>query len=129
MDSDLVKLYDNLRALTSTQSRAQFVENYKALEVAHASVASRGDTQAPDANESTELHYVAFVKGRDGKLYELDGRRVGPTTMTDLSDDEDVLSPKSVAFVQNFIQRAQSDDSTPSFNLSFSLLALAPSLS
>lgn len=40
---------------------------------AHESSALEGQTEAPDINVKTNLHFVAFVHC-DGGLYEMDGR-------------------------------------------------------
>jgi hypothetical protein len=50
----------------------------QALESAHQSAASKGDTAAPSAETKVDLHYVCFVKSTNNHLWELDGRRKGP---------------------------------------------------
>ncbi|RMJ22462.1 hypothetical protein PHISP_06658, partial [Aspergillus sp. HF37] len=59
-------------------ARADLLYESKALESAHADAARGGDTQAPSAESDVDLHFVAFVRGVDGRLWELDGRRKGP---------------------------------------------------
>lgn len=39
---------------------------------------------------------MCFVKGGDGTLWELDGRRKGPLARGKLEDGEDVLSDKAL---------------------------------
>lgn len=58
--------------------RADLLYESDALEAAHASAASLGDTAAPPVEDSIETHYVCFVKSKEGNLWELDGRRTGP---------------------------------------------------
>ncbi|KAK9455298.1 peptidase C12, ubiquitin carboxyl-terminal hydrolase [Dipodascopsis uninucleata] len=115
----------------STAERAVYIESSVDLERAHASVASQGETAAPDANDDVELHYVAFVKASSGILYELDGRRAGPIALCELSPQEDVLSPSSTNYIKKFMDREAKSGTdsamSPSY-LSFSLLALAPSM-
>ena len=90
---------------------------------AHKAAATQGDTAAPDASADIDLHYVCFVKSpKDGRLYELDGRRKGPIDRGDVGE-EDVLGEKSRAVVQKFIDREKE-----SGRLDFSLVALVPSL-
>ncbi|KAK9495921.1 hypothetical protein V1508DRAFT_408830 [Lipomyces doorenjongii] len=126
-DSILAQFKADLAPLT-TKERVNYIENSKALEVAHSAVASDGDTAAPDANEEVNLHFVAFVKSKSNVLYELDGRRAGPIALTKLAPENDVLSPAAVLFVKRFMDReAQAASTSPSY-LSFSLVALAPGI-
>lgn len=69
-----------------------------------------------------DLHYVCFVKGTDGALYELDGRRKGPIKRGELAEDEDVLSSKGLSMgALRFLEREGAD-------LRFSAVALAGTL-
>ncbi|KAK4043405.1 hypothetical protein C8A01DRAFT_43714 [Parachaetomium inaequale] len=102
--------------------RARLLERDEALARAHRGVAERGDTTAPDARDDVDLHYVCFVKGRDGGLWEMDGRRKGPLRRGDLEGGEDVLSEKALALGPlKFLEREAAD-------LRFSCVALAGSL-
>ncbi|KAL4957995.1 hypothetical protein BDW69DRAFT_204994 [Aspergillus filifer] len=76
--------------------RADLLYESKALESAHADAAKLGDTKAPGAEDDVDLHFVAFVKGADGKLWELDGRRRGPLERGVLGEDEDALSERAL---------------------------------
>jgi ubiquitin carboxyl-terminal hydrolase L3 len=68
------------------------------------------------------LHYVCFVKGSDGALWELDGRRKGPIKRGDLQENEDMLSERALSLgIFKFLER-EGDD------LRFSAVALAGSL-
>ena len=53
--------------------RADVLYNSAELEKAHMSVASKGDSAAPMAEEPNGYHFISFVKGKDGHLYELEG--------------------------------------------------------
>ncbi|KAK4126227.1 cysteine proteinase [Parathielavia appendiculata] len=102
--------------------RARLLERDEALATAHRGVAEQGDTTAPDARDDVDLHYVCFVKGADGGLWELDGRRKGPLRRGDLDAAEDVLSEKALALGPlKFLEREAAD-------LRFSCVALAGSL-
>ncbi|KAM3526605.1 hypothetical protein MY4038_006738 [Beauveria bassiana] len=102
--------------------RAKLLEQTPELAAAHRQTASQGATAAPDAQDDVDLHYVCFVKGSDGALYELDGRRKGPIRLGALSADEDVLSEKGLALGPlKFLERAGGD-------LRFSAVALAGGL-
>lgn len=64
---------------------------------AHQSVAELGDTSAPSADAGDRLgqHFVAFVKGDDGCLWELEGSRMGPLNRGYLGE-EGLLSQRGV---------------------------------
>ncbi|KAK5283164.1 ubiquitinyl hydrolase 1 [Exophiala xenobiotica] len=55
-----------------------------------------GDTTAPPLGEDPGHAFIAFVKGKDGHLWELEGRRKGPVDLGRLEEDEDVLSEKAL---------------------------------
>jgi ubiquitin carboxyl-terminal hydrolase L3 len=102
--------------------RSRLIETTPALAAAHREAASQGDTSAPDAQDDVDLHYVCFAKGRDGALYELDGRRKGPVKLCELEQSEDVLSDKALKLGPlKFLEREGGD-------LRFSAVALAGSL-
>ncbi|KAH6604194.1 hypothetical protein Trco_007640 [Trichoderma cornu-damae] len=102
--------------------RARLLERTQALADAHKEAAIEGDTAAPDAQDDVDLHYVCFVKGDDGSLWELDGRRKGPINRGSLGKDEDVLSGKGLSLgALKFLEREGGD-------LRFSAVALAGTL-
>lgn len=103
------------------EKRADLLYESDALEGAHADAAAQGDTAAPDAQENVDLHFVCFTKGRDGRLWELDGRRKGPLDRGVLLDqDDDMLSERAVeAGVKKVLEREGED-------LRFSLVSLGP---
>lgn len=104
------------------RERSQLLERTPELATAHKEAASGGDTSAPDANDDVDLHYVCFAKGKDGALWELDGRRKGPIRRGELQDSEDVLSSRGLALgALQFLEREGGD-------LRFSAVALAGSL-
>ena len=119
--SDLERIIVNATPLGPVE-RARLLEREEALAKAHRAAAEKGDTAAPDAQDEVELHYVCFVKGGDGKLWEMDGRRKGPLARGQLEKDEDVLSPKALTLGPlKFLEREGAD-------LRFSCVALAGSL-
>ncbi|KAI1610767.1 ubiquitin carboxyl-terminal hydrolase isozyme L3 [Exophiala viscosa] len=106
--------------------RADLLYKSEALESAHATAAAKGDTTAPEAEASIDLHYVAFVKDKDGDLWELDGRRKGPLKRGHLGPEDDVLSEKGQELgVQAFLQR---EEQAGGGELRFSVVMLGPSL-
>ncbi|MCJ1362663.1 ubiquitinyl hydrolase 1 [Acarospora aff. strigata] len=106
--------------------RADLLYESEALESAHQSAASKGDTAAPSAETNVDLHYVCFVKSSKNHLWELDGRRKGPLDRGVLTQEDDVLSEKALALgVKSFLKR---EEAAGGGDLRFSLVALGPSL-
>lgn len=106
-------------------ARADLLYESKALESAHADAAGLGDTNAPAAEDNVDLHFVCFVKGTDGQLWELDGRRKGPLARGVLNDDEDALSETALnCGVRRFLKR---EAAAGGGDLRFSLISLGPS--
>lgn len=124
--SDLNKLLEEAIPLTPLP-RADVLYNSKALESAHQSAASQGQSTAPEATDDVDLHYVCFVKDhKSGHLWEMDGRRKGPIDRGELSEDEDVLSDRALDLgVRRFLKR---EEETGGGELRFSLVTLAPAL-
>lgn len=90
------------------KARADLLYESRALESAHQTAASKGDSIAPALNENVDLHYVCFVKSSANNLWELDGRRIGPLKRGELGPDEDVLSEKALAMgVKSFLKREE----------------------
>ena len=124
-DSDLAKLLADAIPLKPAE-RADLLYDSQALESAHASAASTGDTAAPDADDKVDLHFVCFVKTEDNHLWELDGRRKGPLDRGELPAGEDVLGENALkAGVRAFLKR---ESEAAGGDLRFSLIVLAPSL-
>jgi ubiquitin carboxyl-terminal hydrolase L3 len=103
--------------------RAKVLEDSDAFEKAHAEAAALGDTP-PEAGEHSGQHFVAFVKGKDGHLWELEGGRMGPLDRGLLGDDEDVLSPAALELGLGRLIRIESEKGG---DLRFSVVALAGS--
>ena len=117
-DSLLYKLLKEATPLKPLP-RAQVLYDSDELEAAHMAVAFKGDSAAPLAAEPNGYHFIAFVKGKDGHLYELEGGWGGPIDHCLLSDDEDVMSKKALdAGIRRFVKAAEG-------NLEFSMVALA----
>jgi ubiquitin carboxyl-terminal hydrolase L3 len=107
--------------------RAKVLEDSEAFEKAHAEAALLGDTKAPTkgAKEHSGQHFVAFVKGKDGHLWELEGDRKGPLDRGLLKEDEDVLSE---AALEKGLGRLMRIESEKGGDLRFSAIALAETL-
>lgn len=123
--SDLQKLLNDAIPLKPAE-RADLLYESQALESAHADAAKKGDSTAPDAHAKIDLHFVAFVKGEDGELWELDGRRKGPLKRGKLGPEDDVLSERGQELgVQAFLRR---EEEAGGGELRFSVVMLGPSL-
>lgn len=111
----------------SMMERAKVLEDSDAFEKAHADAVKLGDTEAPtpESDKHTGQHFVAFVKGKDGHLWELEGSRKGPLDRGLLRDDEDVLSP---AALEKGLGRLMRIEAEKGGDLRFSAIALAESL-
>jgi ubiquitin carboxyl-terminal hydrolase L3 len=124
-DSELAKLLADAIPL-SPAKRADLLYESHALESAHASAASTGDTAAPAADDKVDLHFVCFVKTEDNHLWELDGRRKGPLDRGQLPAGEDALGETALELgVRAFLKR---ESAAGGGDLRFSLIVLAPSL-
>ncbi|WEW55935.1 cysteine-type deubiquitinase [Emydomyces testavorans] len=123
--SDLDKLLEAAVPL-SRMDRAKLLYDSPALEAAHRSAAQRGDTQAPTPGEKCGFHFISFVKGDDGRLWELNGSMKGPVSRGALGADEDCLSEHALDLgVRTFIGK-KSEAGEADFG--FSLVALAPNM-
>lgn len=101
-------------------ARANVLAASRSLAQAHATAAQGGDTAPPSAEDSIDLHFVCFVKGEDGRMWELDGRRKGPLERAVLGEDEDMLSEKALnAGPRRFMKGEEGD-------MRFSLTSLGP---
>ncbi|KAL4874127.1 hypothetical protein BDV12DRAFT_2562 [Aspergillus spectabilis] len=119
--SDLELLLKDAEGLGPNE-RADLLYESKALESAHADAARLGDTKAPGAEDDVDLHFVAFVKGDDGRLWELDGRRRGPLERGVLGEGEDALSERALELgVRRFLD-VEAKGGNP--DLRFSLVSL-----
>jgi len=76
--SDLEWLVQATIPAKPTERSAQLY-NSDILEIVHKEAAQQGDSRAPDPSEPVPYGFTAFVKGKDGHLWELEGRRKGPS--------------------------------------------------
>lgn len=85
------------------------------IEEAHKAAGEKGDTAPPAPEEDVDLHFVCFVE-REGRLWELDGRRPGPIDHGPCTA-ETLLQDTARAVKRDFIEKSNS--------LQFNLIALA----
>ncbi|KAI9698652.1 MAG: ubiquitinyl hydrolase 1 [Candelina mexicana] len=120
--SDLEKLYKEAVPL-EVDARADLLYNSEALEKAHMEAALLGDSPAPSSEERCGLHFIAFVKGEDGRLWELNGGMKGPVDRGMLGEREDALSEKALDLgVKTFLRDGEGNG-----DVRFSIVALAGS--
>lgn len=113
-ETALAKIVEQGNGKTAYE-RGKLLEKSSQLSEIHAKMGGEGQTEAPAADSDVNLHFVAFVKGSDGHVYELDGRRERPV---DHGEAEDLLVG-AAKVLQGMVEREQG-------NLSFSMLALCP---
>lgn len=124
--SDLDKLLKDAIPL-NVEARANLLYNSRALDSAHHSAALKGDTAAPPPVEENNFHFICFVKGDDGHLWELNGGMKGPIDRGSLHLDEDALSEKALQLgVRTFMDKQGQGREA---DLGFSIVALAPKFS
>ena len=105
--SELDRLLQKAKLL-KPDDRAELLYQNQELESAHAEAAKKGDSAAPDAEDVVNLHFVAIVRGSDGELWELDGRRKGPLLRGTLAEGDDVLSERALQLgVNSFLKREE----------------------
>ncbi|KAM0332321.1 hypothetical protein ACHAQA_002597 [Verticillium albo-atrum] len=117
-DSVLDKVIEQAKPLTLVP-RAKVLYDSQELEEIHMRAARTGDSNTPTATDPVDLHFIAFTKGKDGHLWELEGGTDGPVDRGELAEEEDMLSEKALKNgVKRFIEAANG-------NLKFSIVALA----
>jgi ubiquitin carboxyl-terminal hydrolase L3 len=124
--SDLEKLLKAAVPLKMAD-RANLLSESEPFYLAHEAAAAKGDTKLPSIGASEKLgqHFVAFVKSKDGHLWELEGTRKGPLDRGTLGENDDVLSEKALKVG---LERLMNIEREAGGDLRFSCIALAPSL-
>ncbi|KAH8174683.1 ubiquitin carboxyl-terminal hydrolase, family 1 domain-containing protein [Sarocladium implicatum] len=117
-DSLLDKIFKEAKPLP-VEPRARVLYDNDELEKIHMRAARTGDSVTPAAADFAELHFIAFTKGKDGHMWELEGATDGPVDRGQLSEDEDMLSERALKNgVKRFLEVANG-------NPNFSIVALA----
>lgn len=99
--------------------RAEVLYNSEELEQVHMRAARTGSSAAPLAESHPGHHFLAYVKGADGHLWELEGNTDGPVDRGLLGAEDDVLSEKALDLgMRKFLKFSDG-------NLNFSIVALS----
>ncbi|KAH6694000.1 hypothetical protein F5X68DRAFT_273409 [Plectosphaerella plurivora] len=117
--SPLADILREALALSSPDSRAELLYNSAVLEASHSRAAVGGDTAAPDAGDPIGYHFLAFVRGNDGNLWEFEGSFGGLICRGAVPEGEDMLGERVLeAGVRRFIKAGQG-------SAEFSIIALS----
>ncbi len=102
-DSPLDTLFKKARATEDVDERADILVNSKELQTVHEATASQGQSQAPEDLDNVILHFVCFVRDREGELIELDGSggRKGPIKRGRKVASQEDLLPVAVEYVKD----------------------------
>lgn len=77
------------------EERGELVGTEEVLFEANEKAARMGGSRVIGKWEGSRNHFVAFVKGRDGGLWEMEGVSRGPIRRGSLEDGEDVVSERA----------------------------------
>ncbi|KAM5437269.1 putative ubiquitinyl hydrolase 1 [Microsporum canis] len=125
--SELDKLFKTAVDLAPTE-RAQLLYDSTLLERAHRSAARRGDSAVPAPDDKCGFHYICFVRGSDGHLWDLEGGVKGPIDRGLLDEGQDGLSEKALELGVRAFLKHQNDAGKGVDASGFSIVALAPSM-
>lgn len=112
-DSSLKEFLERTKDM-SPEERGQELEMDETLCCVHDTVAKEGQTEAPEADQETNLHFITFV-AVDEQLYELDAHKKFPINHG--STSMETLMKDSVAACKQFMERDPE-------NVNFSIVAL-----
>ena len=121
--SPLDTLFEKARATQDAHERADILVNSKELQTVHEATASQGQSQAPEDLDNVILHFVCFVRSKNGELVELDGSggRKGPINRGKKVASQQDLLPVAVDYVKDNYMALNPEE------VNFNLIALAPS--
>lgn len=88
--------------------RAQLLYDSKFLEEAHMDAASRGSSNVPSPRDDNRHHFLAFVRKKNGEVWELNGGMNGPLFRGVLGEGEDLLSERGLELTaRDFLKAAE----------------------
>ncbi|OBA21605.1 cysteine proteinase [Metschnikowia bicuspidata var. bicuspidata NRRL YB-4993] len=109
---------------TPVEEAAVLVEQLEQSIQLDSNYGSQGQTEAPPAEDQVEFHFIAYIKGNDNHLYELDGRRSGPVDLGESVEGSHILDDaklvEKIQFYVNITDESQRNN--------FAMMAIAPGL-
>ncbi|KAF7903162.1 uncharacterized protein EAF01_006211 [Botrytis porri] len=111
-DTILSRLYEQSIPLWP-DDRAIMLYNDQKFEYAHQTIAALGDKASTEKFDKSSRHFVAFVRGEDGSLWEMDGIRGGPIRRKPrLEEHEDLLTDDIFRLCMGGFVDTDSDEDT-----------------
>lgn len=96
------KFAQDFKNLDGNQRGIYLAKSKEMLNV-HEKYATQGQSDVPGEGDDTILHYICLCKGKNGNLYELDGRMSGPIDHGYL-DNENLLCPKTLGIIKEHMK-------------------------
>lgn len=122
-NSKLSNLLDSIKNGLSVDETSLIVEELESEIKLDENFGEKGQTEAPAASESVDLHFITFIKGKDNHLYELDGRRNGPIDLGESVDESNIIKdPLLTEKIQFYIDNADEANKN-----NFAIMAIGPS--
>lgn len=91
--------------------RANKFESCETIATAHEKASNEGQTEAPQASECVEYHYISIIHNKN-TIYEMDGRKHGPINHGPTT--QETFLKDGVKVVQKFVDI---DPSNPNFSV------------
>eukprot|EP00164_Ancoracysta_twista_P000538 GFYU01000718.1.p1 GENE.GFYU01000718.1~~GFYU01000718.1.p1 ORF type:complete len:236 (+),score=74.66 GFYU01000718.1:76-783(+) len=117
LEGGFFKDFVDANLTTDAHKRGELFGTLEGLKNAHESMATEGQTAAPEADAALDFHFICFVEV-DGHLYELDGAKEFPVNHGECASDR-VLHQAAKVIQSNYIQILGQDQM-------FSVITLGP---